>query len=109
MFAFQLALQLGCTVEELLERITWREFVEWQAFARREPFGALADDYRAALPAGVYLNSRRARGTPAVETLHLMPWRHPEAFTKKPAAPAAAKPTTRRGAALSVMRKLFGK
>ena len=106
MFMFSLALKLGCTVEELLERLTWHEFVEWQAFARREPFGALADDIRATLWPGIKINSAKKTGEAFLNPLHLLDWRNPESFKVKAPAPA---PKGRRGALLAAVKKILGK
>ena len=38
-FLFRLAATLGCTVRELLQRLTVPELVEWMAFDRLEPLG----------------------------------------------------------------------
>mgnify|MGYP001573793575 CR=1 FL=1 len=43
-FAYRLALELGMTVREMLQRMDSHEFAEWQAFYEVEPFGATKDD-----------------------------------------------------------------
>lgn len=45
--AFRLALKLGCTVRELLDRITAHELAEWQAFERI--YGPIDDTWRDAM------------------------------------------------------------
>jgi hypothetical protein len=46
---FRLALSLGCTVQELGERLSSAELAEWQAFYLIEPFGDMRADDRARL------------------------------------------------------------
>lgn len=55
-FYFRLALQLGYTVEELLDRCSSRELSEWMAYDSIEPFGQLRDDARIALLASTVVN-----------------------------------------------------
>lgn len=49
MLWFRLASLWGCTVAEAQERCTSREFGEWKAFYRLEPFGEERADWRIAL------------------------------------------------------------
>lgn len=58
-FYFRLALALGSTVEELLERISARELTEWMAFNTLEPFGDPRADMRAGIVASVIANVNR--------------------------------------------------
>lgn len=70
----RLALRMGRTLRELLATIDSAELTQWLAFDELEPLGADADDYRAALPAAVYINANRAQGAAAVHPLDLLPW-----------------------------------
>jgi hypothetical protein len=54
-------LALGCTVDELLGRVTSRELTEWMAYERLEPFGEWRADLRAALVAMVMANAWRGK------------------------------------------------
>lgn len=57
MLWFRLALAWGCTVAEAQERCPSEEFTYWKEFARREPFGGFADNWRAALVASTVANT----------------------------------------------------
>ncbi|MBA3730441.1 MAG: DUF4035 domain-containing protein [Sphingomonas sp.] len=50
---------LGLTVDELGARMSAREFVAWQVFAAREPFGEARGDLQAAHIASVIANVNR--------------------------------------------------
>lgn len=57
-FWFRLALAIGgTTVRELQERMSSREFSEWQAFYAIEPFGWLADNWGHAQTASLIANT----------------------------------------------------
>lgn len=43
----------------MLRRLTAKQFLEWEHYARLEPFGELRADYRAALIASVIANVNR--------------------------------------------------
>jgi len=59
-FQHRLALALGCTRRELLQRITARELVDWVAYWSIEPFG---DDYYAhGIVASTIANVFRSKG-----------------------------------------------
>ena len=48
-FAYQLAVKLGrANVDAMLRSITARQFMEWEEYARLEPFTELRADYRTA-------------------------------------------------------------
>jgi hypothetical protein len=47
-FWFELALAFGIPVEELQSRMSWREFVFWQARYRAQPFGTEWENIRSA-------------------------------------------------------------
>jgi hypothetical protein len=46
-FEFRLALHLGMTRAELLQRVSARELTEWKMFFLLEPWGSKIDDQRA--------------------------------------------------------------
>ena len=52
------------TVEELLQRITAREFSEWMAFDRIDPIGRDRDDWNAASIAHTVAEAHRTRKEP---------------------------------------------
>lgn len=56
MFAFRLALALGCTVKELLASMSKEEFFEWIAYYKIEPWGSVVDGYRNASVASTTAN-----------------------------------------------------
>lgn len=70
---------------QLLAEVTSSELVEWQAFGRIEPFGGVADDYRAGIGAAMTYNANRGRDTEPVRPLELFPWSEPEVEAPKPA------------------------
>jgi hypothetical protein len=55
---------LGCTVEELGQRLSSRALTTWQAFYDLEPWGTPPADQRAQLIAWAASNLRDARGQP---------------------------------------------
>ncbi len=73
------------TVAELHNRVGAGELIEWQAFARIDPFGSAADDYRAGLYPSMKANSHRGKDSdkPVVMPLDLFPWRAAKAEVKK--------------------------
>jgi hypothetical protein len=72
-FYFRLALALGCTVHELLERVSSAELTEWLAFDRVEPIGAWRGDYNFAMLAALYANANRKKGSKPFKTVDFMP------------------------------------
>lgn len=58
-FAMRLALALGKTLKELENEMSAAEFMEWVVFFEKEPFGAIADNYRAALISSIIANVNR--------------------------------------------------
>ena len=106
MFAFILAGHLKMTVETLMETMTWHEFVTWQQFYKREPFGTLAEDQRAVLYSGIKINSYKKPGAALLNALHLLPWRHPDAHKPKP---EPVKLKGRKGLLAALRKKLLGK
>lgn len=57
MFAFKLALALGCTLKELGERMSYGEFLEWMAYYKERPWGFEIEDMRHATIVAMTLNS----------------------------------------------------
>ena len=57
MFAFRLALQFGCTVKELCDKISVKEFVEWMAFYKVEPWGDSINGIRMAVNTAAVYNA----------------------------------------------------
>lgn len=62
------------TVRQLLAEISASELVEWMAYARLEPFGCPAEDYRAGVGVSMFYNAHRAKGEPAAGALDFIPW-----------------------------------
>lgn len=54
-----MALALGMTAGELLQRMSSRELTEWMAFFSLEPWGTEVEDWRAGLIASTIANSYR--------------------------------------------------
>lgn len=65
MFAHRLALALRCTVAELLNRISAREFMRWMIFDNIEPFGEPRADLRMALQTSAMVNAWGAKTKPS--------------------------------------------
>ena len=59
MFQHRLALRLGCTVRELLDRMDAREYLRWQLYEEYDPFGNERGDLQAALVASTVANQWR--------------------------------------------------
>jgi len=66
-------LKLGCTVGELLQRISSRELSEWIAFSLLEPFGTEVDLLGHAITASTVANVNRERGSKAYTPQDFMP------------------------------------
>jgi hypothetical protein len=73
-FHFRLALALGCTVAELLDRVSSEEMTGWLAFDRVEPIGAWRMDYGFAMLAALQANINRKKGAKAFKTVDFMPF-----------------------------------
>ena len=58
---YRLALALGMTVRELLQRMGSDELSEWMAFYQLEPFGDYRADYRSGVVASTFANAHRAK------------------------------------------------
>ncbi len=57
MFLFRLALHLGWSFEELLDRMSSAEITMWKAYANHEPFGYPMDNFRMGVPAAEIMNT----------------------------------------------------
>jgi len=66
-------LALGCTVEELLARISSRELAEWMAYAELEPFGEERADLRAGIVASTIANVNRGKNRKAYKAVDFVP------------------------------------
>jgi hypothetical protein len=75
-FQFRLALALGMPVEEMLDRMTWREYLEWGEYYGLEPWGEERGDLRSGIVASVIANvNRDAKKQPkAFEPVDFMPY-----------------------------------
>jgi hypothetical protein len=61
-----LALSLGCTRKELLNRLDADELIGWEAFYRVEPFGPIAHNKNSAVLTATMANTFRDSKTQAV-------------------------------------------
>jgi hypothetical protein len=61
------------TVAEAQERVTAREFAEWQAFYRLDPFGEYRADYRMGLLIAATLNLWKDKGDEPARPEDFMP------------------------------------
>lgn len=73
-FHFRLALALGCTVSELLDRVSSEEMTGWLAFDRVEPIGGWRMDYGFAMLAALQANINRKKGSKPFKTVDFMPF-----------------------------------
>ena len=55
---------MGCTVDELLGRMSARELSEWMAYAQIEPFGEKRADLRSGIVASTMANIHRGKRKP---------------------------------------------
>ena len=76
-FAHRLALAMGeVNVEEMLAKISYRQFLRWMAFNRLSPFGDERADLRSAIVACTVANARpRKRGSRSFKPADFMPFR----------------------------------
>lgn len=65
MHAHRLALGLGCFVSDIRERMSPKEFVDWEAYYQLEPWGAWRSNRDVAQIAALMYNIHRGKGTPA--------------------------------------------
>jgi hypothetical protein len=66
-------LRLGCTVAELLSRISSKELTEWIAFSAVEPFGGDADYLGSAIVAQTVANVNRSKGQRPYKVKEFLP------------------------------------
>jgi hypothetical protein len=71
---FRLALELGMTVRELLQRMGSDELSEWMAFYQLEPFGDYRADYRSGVVASTFANAHRAKDAGPFRPEDFMPF-----------------------------------
>jgi hypothetical protein len=62
----------GVTVDELMDRLSFREFTDWQAFASSEPFLPQRVDLMGALVASTIANVNRGKGRRAYSITDFM-------------------------------------
>jgi hypothetical protein len=74
LFAFRLALALGCTVRELLGRLDSQELSEWMAFYSIDPWGDQRGDLRNAMLLAHVVGMMRKRGTMPPHPREFMPF-----------------------------------
>lgn len=77
------------TVAEAQERVTAREFAEWQAYYRLEPFGEYRADYRMGVLAAITANLWKEKGEEPTRPEDFLPrfGRAAEALEQEPARP----------------------
>lgn len=75
-FQFRLALALGMPVEEMLDRMTWAEYLEWGEYYGLEPWGEERSDLRSGIVASVIANTSRdpKRQPKPFEPVDFMPY-----------------------------------
>ena len=61
-----MALALGCTHAELLNRMSARELKKWHVFFLLEPFGSITDNLNAGHIVAALINVNRKKGKPLV-------------------------------------------
>ena len=66
-------MKIGSTPRELLQRVTVAEIVEMMAFERLEPFGGMAEDYRAGVVAATVANVQRSAQQDPYQAQDFMP------------------------------------
>ena len=71
---FRLALALGMTARELLQRMGSDELSEWMAFYQLEPFGDYRADYRSGVVASTFANAHRAKDASPFRPEDFMPF-----------------------------------
>ena len=69
-----LAAKLGCTVNELADRLAWHEFVHWVAYYKRDPWGEERSDLRAALNTAALSNVVQMLAGAEHREINLMPY-----------------------------------
>jgi len=71
---FRLALSLGLTVREMLNKMGSDELTEWMAFYQLEPFGDFRADYRSGVIASTFANAHRAQDASPFRVEDFMPF-----------------------------------
>ena len=66
---------MGCTVEELGERMSSAEFTEWAVMFAHDPWGEQRADLRAAQLAALFYNAHRGPQAPPGKLADFMPYR----------------------------------
>ena len=74
----RLCLSLGCTLTELPERMSYREFLEWVAYYEVEPWGAEVDGKRMAVNTAQVLNAGLMMADP--KRLSTKPFKHEDFY-----------------------------
>lgn len=73
-FAYRLAVALGePSVDHMLQKMTWRELVEWRLFSNKEPLGGRRMDYLFALLRADIHNLTRSKDEEPVDPMDLLP------------------------------------
>ena len=65
-------------MDRMLSEITSRQFAEWLAYSRLEPWGEDRDDLRTGIVASVIANSNRGKGKKPYKPQDFMPDFEPE-------------------------------
>jgi hypothetical protein len=73
------------TVDEAQDRITSREFSEWQAYHQVEPFGQLRDDFRMGILAATVVNLFKSETDEPAKPTDFLPEFVTEAAGEEPA------------------------
>jgi len=72
-------------VDEMLRQITWKQFLEWQAFSELEPFDEVRADLRTAHIVSTLANVWRGKNRRAVSLLDVqLPFGDKPSAVKKP-------------------------
>lgn len=61
------------SIEEMLERLSARELLQWKAYERIEPFGEIRADIRMAIQTAALVNLQRSRGSRVAKVTDFMP------------------------------------
>ena len=64
---------MGCTVSELLTRVSSHELTEWMAFSTLEPFGVDAENLGHAITASTIANVNRGKNQQPYKVTDFMP------------------------------------
>jgi len=80
---FRLALALGCTVAELLDRVDSHELTEWMAFDSIDPIGHWRTDYGFGLLCALQANMHRQKGKQPLKPQDFMPFQPEDEQAKR--------------------------